>query len=127
MTARWPVPRNLAEAARGEARQAWLMSLPVLVGQAADLWSLTVGAPFQPGGSTAWVAPARDAAGAGLVLKIAWPHPEAAHEAAGLRAWAGRAAIRLHAAHDFGVARALLVERCQPGAALSARPEARSE
>src|SRR5579862_3617914 len=63
MTARWPVPWNVAEAARGEARQAWLTSLPVLVGQAADLWSLTVGAPFQPGGSTAWVAPARDAAG----------------------------------------------------------------
>ena len=34
------------------------------------MWSLTVGEPFQAGGQTAWVAPARDASDAGLVLKI---------------------------------------------------------
>jgi streptomycin 6-kinase len=57
------------------------------------------------------------------VLKVAWPHPEAAQEADGLRAWAGSGAVRLHAAHDFGPARALLLERCRPGTDLSARPE----
>jgi streptomycin 6-kinase len=67
--------------------------------------------------------PARDAAGTDLVLKVAWPHPEAAHEADGLRAWTGHGAVRLHAAHDFGAARALLIERCRPGTELSLRPE----
>ncbi len=123
MPARLRLPRHLAHTARREGRQAWLASLPGLVEEAADLWSLTVGEPFQPGGSTAWVAPVRDAGGAGLVLKIIWPHPEAAHEAAALRAWAGQGAVRLHAARDFVGARALLIERCRPGTALSARPE----
>jgi streptomycin 6-kinase len=106
-----------------EERQAWLAALPEVIRQARDRWSLTIGEPFQPGGQTAWVAPARDGAGADLVLKVAWPHPEAAHEADGLRAWAGYGAVRLYAAHDFGRARALLLERCRPGTELSARPE----
>jgi streptomycin 6-kinase len=106
--------------------------------QVVQMWSLTVGEPFQPGGQTAWVAPAwtasardagaRDASGgdglgAGLVLKIGWPHAEGAHEADGLRAWAGNGAVRLRAAHDFGDATALLLERRQPGTPLSRRPE----
>ncbi|HWN61331.1 MAG TPA: aminoglycoside phosphotransferase family protein [Streptosporangiaceae bacterium] len=106
-----------------EERHAWLAGLPEVIRQARDRWSLTIGEPFQPGGQTAWVAPARDGAGADLVLKVAWPHPEAAHEADGLRAWAGNGAVRLHAAHDFGPARALLLERCRPGTELSARSE----
>jgi streptomycin 6-kinase len=106
-----------------EERQAWLAALPEVIRHARDRWSLTIGEPFQPGGQTAWVAPARDRAGTDLVLKVAWPHPEAAHEADGLRAWAGSGAVRLHAAHDFGPAGALLLERCRPGTELSARPE----
>ena len=118
------LPRNLEIAAEGEGRQEWLaMTLPTALGQARRMWSLTVGEPFQPGGQTAWVAPATDAAGAGLVLKIGWPHAEAAHEADGLRAWAGSGAVRLRAAHDFGDATALLIERCVPGTPLSRRPE----
>lgn len=111
-------------AAEAEGRQAWLATaLPAALRQVLAMWSLTVGEPFQPGGQTAWVAPARDAAGAALVLKIAWPHPEAAHEADGLRAWAGNGAARLYAWHDFGDAIALLIERCLPGTPLSGRPE----
>lgn len=106
-----------------EERHAWLAALPEVIRQARERWSLTIGEPFQPGGQTAWVAPARDGAGADLVLKVAWPHPEAAHEADGLRAWAGSGAVGLHATHDFGPARALLLERCRPGTELSARPE----
>jgi streptomycin 6-kinase len=106
-----------------EERQAWLAALPEVIRQARERWSLTIGEPFQPGGQTAWVAPARAAVGADLVLKVPWPHPEAAHEADGLRAWAGNGAVRLHAAHDFGPARALLLERCRPGTDLSALPE----
>jgi streptomycin 6-kinase len=106
-----------------EERQAWLAARSEVIRQARERWSLTTGEPFQAAGQTAWVAPARDGAGADLVLKVAWPHPEAAHEADGLRAWAGYGAVRLHATHDFGPARALLLERCRPGTELSARPE----
>ena len=112
------------EAAGSEGRRPWLTTvLPAVVAQARERWSLTLGEPFQPGGQTAWVAPARDADGADLVLKVAWPHPEAAHEADGLRAWAGHGAVHLYAAHDFGEAHALLIERCRPGTELSGRPE----
>ena len=121
---RLALPQNLVEAAKSEGRHQWLATvLPEVIRQAQHMWSLTIGPPFQPGGQTAWVAPARDAAGADLVLKVAWPHPEAAHEADGLRAWAGQGAVRLHAAHDFGEAYALLIERCRPGMELSGRPE----
>ena len=119
-----PLPRNLIEAAQGEGRQAWLTTvLPAVVAQARERWSLRISEPFQPGGQTAWVAPARDGAGADLVLKVGWPHPEAAHEADGLRAWAGHGAVKLHAAYDSGAAHALLMERCRPGTELSGRPE----
>jgi streptomycin 6-kinase len=121
---RLALPRNLVTAAAHEGRQAWLATtLPAVIGEAQDRWSITVGEPFQPGGQTAWVAPARHASGAGLVLKVAWGHLEAAHEADGLRAWAGHGAIALHAASDFDDATALLVERCVPGTPLSRRPE----
>src|SRR5450631_2306412 len=80
----WPVPRNLVEAAECEGRQAWLATLPATVRGLQAGWSLTVGEPFQPGGQTAWVAPVVDDTGAELVLKVAWRHPEAAHEADGL-------------------------------------------
>src|SRR5205823_11538588 len=96
----FPLPRNLVVAARQEGREAWLATVPTVVGDLAERWSLTVGAPFQPGGQTAWVAPARDADGDELVLKVGWRHPEALHEAEGLRAWAGRGAVRLHAAEQ---------------------------
>jgi streptomycin 6-kinase len=119
-----PMPENLVRAAESQGHHLWLtIVLPAVIRQAQHMWSLTIGPPFQPGGQTAWVAPARDAAGADLVLKVAWPHPEAAHEADGLRAWAGQRAVRLHAAHDFGEATALLIERCRPGTELSVRPE----
>jgi streptomycin 6-kinase len=44
------------------------------------------GSPFKPGGQAARVAPARDAAGTDLVLKVGWGRPEALDEANGLRA-----------------------------------------
>jgi streptomycin 6-kinase len=55
--------------------------------------------------------------------RLGLPHTDAAHEADGLRAWAGNGAVRLRAAHDFGDATALLIERCVPGTPLSGRPE----
>jgi streptomycin 6-kinase len=117
------LPRDLVEAATQEGRTAWLATLPGTVGRLARAWSLTVEAPFQPGGHTAWVAPVRDRAGAERVLKVAWRHPEAEHEADGLRAWAGQGAVRLHATERSADTIALLLERCRPGTPLSVEPE----
>jgi streptomycin 6-kinase len=118
------LPRNPVDPAGREGWSAWLTTtLPQVIEQAQELWSLTVGEPFQPGGQTGWVAPAHDGSGADLVLKVAWPHPEATHEADGLRAWAGNGAVLLRAAKVFESAVALLLERCVPGFPLSRRPE----
>jgi len=97
--------------------------LPETVHALAERWSLQIGEPFQPGGQTAWVAPVRTATDADLVLKVAWHHAEAAHEADGLREWNGDGAVRLHAVEELGDTTALLLERCVPGTSLSARPE----
>src|SRR3954452_11207635 len=92
------LPRNLLAAAEEEGRTGWLATLPATIAWCARTWSLTVAAPFQPGGQTAWVAPVRDRAGTDLVLKLAWRHSEALHEVEGLRVWAGDGAVRLHVA-----------------------------
>jgi streptomycin 6-kinase len=118
------LPRNLLDPNGREGWQTWLTTtLPAVIGEARRLWSLEVGEPFQPGGQTAWVAPAHGGPGGSLVLKVMWPHPEAEHEAEGLRAWAGDGAVQLHAANAFDGAVALLIERCVPGTPLSCRPE----
>jgi streptomycin 6-kinase len=101
----------------------------VVAEQSADVarwcaeWSLTVGAPFQPGGQTAWVAPAKTRGGADVVLKIARRHPEAEHEADALRLWAGAGAVRLHESAETDDTIILLLERALPGTVLSDKPE----
>jgi streptomycin 6-kinase len=69
------------------------------------------------------VAPATDAEGRERVLKVGWRHPEAEHEADGLRAWAGHGAVLVYATHQFDDTVAMLLERCVPGTPLSNRPE----
>lgn len=118
-----PLPRSLVEAAQREGRTAWLATLPGTVARLARTWSLTVEAAFQPGGQTAWVAPVRDRAGDERVLKVAWRHPEAEHEADGLRAWAGHGAVQLYTVERSADTIALLLERCRPGTPLAALPE----
>ncbi|MEU4426185.1 aminoglycoside phosphotransferase family protein [Actinoplanes sp. NPDC024001] len=99
--------------------------MPELIAEFTDRWSLTVGPPFQPGGSCAWVAPARDRAGRDLVLKLAWQHDEARDEAEGLREWNGAGAVLLHAHAAAPATSVLLLERCRPGIPLAeAVPEA---
>ncbi len=118
------MPRCLVEAATREHREAWLAGVPATVKRLEQHWSLTVGEPFQPGGQTAWVAPARTKSGEDdLVLKVAWRHTEAAHEAAGLRVWDGNGTVWLHAVEESDDTIALLIERCVPGTALTCRPE----
>jgi streptomycin 6-kinase len=117
------VPRNLAAAAREEGREEWLASVPATVARFTRVWGLTVGAPFEPGGQTAWVAPALSSRGEKRVLKVAWRHPEADHEADGLRIWAGRGAVALFDAVEFDETNVLLLERCRPGSTLAIAPE----
>jgi streptomycin 6-kinase len=115
------LPDSLARGIEGDgpARRAWLADLPHVVDGLARRWSLRVGRPFQPGGSTSWVAPARTTSGERVVLKVGWWHYEAAHEADGLRAWDGDGAVRLLAAEVTGSTSALLLEACEPGTPLS--------
>jgi streptomycin 6-kinase len=117
------VPGNLLAAAREEGREEWLASLPATVARFAEEWALTVGAPFEPGGQTAWVAPAVTARGEERVLKIAWRHAEADHEGDGLRIWAGRGAVVLFEVVELDETIILLLERCRPGSPLSNAPE----
>lgn len=93
-------------------QRRWLQTLPGLVEKYERRWAVTTGSPFRSG-TVSWAAPAHGRDGQQFVLKITWPHPEAAGEAAGLRTWAGSGAVRLHEsdADDF----ALLIERCEPG------------
>ncbi len=118
------LPRNLERGMLTPVRREWLARLPDTVYALADRWSLAVGQPYQPGGQCSWVAPARDAAGRDLVLKVGWRHGESEHEAEGLRAWQGRGAVELHDAYVTGSTSALLLERCRPGIPLGdALPE----
>ena len=117
------MPRALVRAAERHGREEWLTTLPRTVHELKERWALTVGEPFQPGGQCAWVAPVRDSTGAQLVLKVGWPHPEAAHEADGLGEWAGDGTVQLHATAELEEATVLLIERCIPGTAADSRPE----
>jgi streptomycin 6-kinase len=123
---KFPLPRNLVDAVRqedDELRRAWMTTLPETAEHLAQQWSLSFGEPFQPGSQTAWVAPARSEAGSDLVLKLAWRHPEAEHEAGALRAWNGQGAVVVHATEQLDSTIALLLERCVPGLPLATLPE----
>lgn len=119
--AEFTVPRYLAEtASREPGVRDWIGELPGIVDGLISLWSLRVGEPFQPGGQCSWVAPASDASGAPLVLKVQFRFSgeEERDESAALRIWDGHGAVRLHAAVEFGSTYALLIERCVPGTPL---------
>jgi streptomycin 6-kinase len=112
------IPPQLAEAVDEDdypARRAWLVTLPVVVGEIASGWELELGDPYLPGGQCAWVAPARSSAGDELVLKVGWRHREGEREADGLRHWDGDGAVRCVASRSLDETSALLLERCTPG------------
>jgi streptomycin 6-kinase len=103
----------------GAPRRGWMTALPRVLDEVRRRWSLNVGRPFQPGGCASWVAPARDAAGTPLVLKLGWRHYEAEHEADGLRVWGGGGTVRLVDSLELTDTSALLLEACEPGTHLS--------
>jgi streptomycin 6-kinase len=117
------VPRNLREAAGADGRADWLARLPAAVAALARRWDLDVGGPFEPGGSTAWVAPAASARFGDVVVKVGWRHDESADEAEGLRVWGGEGAVRVHAAEERDDTITLLLERCTPGTPLATQAE----
>ena len=119
------LPRRLVDVAtrHGGSRRVWLDDLPAVVRALSQDWAIEVGAPYEPGGETAWVAPVRTAAGSELVLKVLWRHAEAIHEADALRVWDGDGAVRLHAVADYPDTTAMLIERCVPGTTLASLPE----
>jgi streptomycin 6-kinase len=124
---RLPLPAALVAAAEAEGRTGWLATLPGTVARLVREWSLAVQAPFTPGGQTAWLAPVRHHNGAERVLKVAWRHPEAEHEADALRAWVGLGAVRLYAAERTGDTSVMLLERCRPGTPLATVPEPKQD
>jgi streptomycin 6-kinase len=121
------LPANLVASLRtnpSPERLEWLAEVPETLRELTQRWSLRVGAPYQPGGECAWVAPARDPAGRDLVLKLGWRQDESAHEADALGVWAGSGAVLVYEAEVWGRTSALLLERCDPGTALGlAAPE----
>jgi streptomycin 6-kinase len=102
-------PRFAAElvAEAGEPARQWLAGLPALAERLLAEWDLTVdGEPMH--GAASLVVPVR-AAGEPAILKLPWPHEEAADEALALSIWDGAGAVRL-LAHD-PPSWALLLER----------------
>jgi len=86
-----------AKRALGPEWASWLDGLGRLASEMMDAWELEQdGDPLH--GGTALVLPVRDAAGARLVLKLGFPDPDNAGEAAALKAWRGLGAVRLERA-----------------------------
>jgi streptomycin 6-kinase len=83
---------------------------------------LQLGLPFDgPEVSCSWVAPALKGGEIPAILKVGMPHMESRHEIAGLRFWSGDPTVHLLEADE--AANAMLLERCDPGAALRELPE----
>jgi streptomycin 6-kinase len=87
----------------------WIATLPRLVAECVEEWSLELEEPVDAAFSL--VLPAGNA-----VLKLNPPDEESEHEADALARWNGRGAVRLLARDDQR--RALLIERAQPGTQL---------
>ncbi|MCL5996657.1 MAG: aminoglycoside phosphotransferase family protein [Chloroflexi bacterium] len=100
---------------RGAAGAAWLSSLPALIAECAQQWSLHLDAPFAYP-SINYVAPAVRADGAAMVLKIRFPDREFRSEAEVLRLYDGCGITRLLGA-DIPRG-ALLLEQLRPGTLL---------
>src|SRR5262245_31508026 len=117
------LPERLAAACRqNPERCAWLEQLPHAVRELKDMWSLSLGAPFDHREvSCAWVAPAIRSDNTRAVLKLGMPHMEGTHELSGLRFWNGDPTVRLLEADMER--NAMLLESCEPGTSLRELPE----
>lgn len=95
----------------GDDGNTWLRRLPALIEERLGAWDLTVTGSAR-NGHNAIVLPVLRR-GEPQMLKLSWPHQEAAAEHLGLRHWNGDGIVRLTAAHpaDF----ALLLEPLDSG------------
>lgn len=120
MTTELEIPEALGWVRRIPAGRDWLAALPGQVAACVDRWSLRrVGPPF-PDAFVSLALPVELPDGTPAVLKLQYPDRDSEHEAAALAAWDGVGAARL-LAHE-PADRALLVERCVPGAPLHRLP-----
>lgn len=119
------VPATLDWLGAEEDGRRWLADLPGLTGETLARFDARQDGPLLAG-MVSLVVPAVTAAGRPVVAKVRWPHPEAAHEAAALRAWAGTGAAveLLDEAPDLD---ALLLERLDPGTPISTLPPAAAD
>ncbi|MCP4360261.1 MAG: phosphotransferase [Chloroflexi bacterium] len=100
----------------GEDGRTWLIHLPTILSKIEKRWSLTVQNHF-PNLSYNYAAPAIQADGTEIVLKVGIPRNELGTEIEALRLYNGRGMVRLlDADADEGV---LLLERLRPGTLLS--------
>lgn len=117
------IPKELVAAMSGSPDRArWLASIPQIVADVGEMWSLDVTAavPHADAGCS-WVAAVQCKDGSDAILKVGFPHMEARDEARGLRFWNGDPTVQLL---DYSrIHNALLLERCAPGTALRDRPE----
>lgn len=117
-----PLPPRLVANAESTARgREWLARLPEQVAELQRRWSLAFDAVEGGGAATcSFVAFVRRADGTPAALKLGLPHLEAEHELQGLQFWNGEGMVRLLDADPARLA--FLLERCEPGTPLSARP-----
>jgi streptomycin 6-kinase len=106
------VPEALRARAEGRASwDDWLARAPRLSDDLIDEWRLSIDGPAMAG-SCAMVIPVRTGDDRAGVLKLSWPHWEAATEHLALRAWQGEGAVELWRADPRRFA--LLLERVRP-------------
>jgi streptomycin 6-kinase len=109
----------------GPEADAWIEAVPRALPGLAERWSLTLGEPFNAE-TTSYVLRAERAGGTPVVLKLIYPHYSEtpfAQEVAGLRMWDGAGIVRLLESNtEFG---AQLLERAEPGTALSEETDER--
>ena len=94
----------------------WRAGAPAIAEDVAADWGLTLGAAYTPG-ACGHVVRATTGEGAPAVLKVFFPDRESEQEPDALERWSGGGAIRLLRRDDER--RAMLLERCEPGAFLS--------
>jgi streptomycin 6-kinase len=117
------IPNKIAKVCEGNAEKlAWLDQLPDALHDLQQRWSIELGAPIDGDEVTcSWVAPVTREDGSTAMIKLGMPHMEATHEIHGLRFWNGDPTVWL-LEEDINL-NAMLLERCDPGTVLRARPE----
>ena len=110
------IPDTLKWLGLREDSARWLQRLPLLLDELTRRWDLEPKGDAFSRGNIAYVVPV-SRRGTRFVLKVQWPHDEAAHEAEALRTWNGDGAVRL-IEHD-AKRLALLLEECVPGTFLA--------